>query len=173
MPEEKTLIVDSVTNPFEHILYEIEMYLFSYIIRVSIDKPEDQLLSNMVVDSRAIHLRNLSFFFYKKKIGQYWHVSDYMDSCSFPFLDDKELFEEIKDYSSRATCHLLDQRLEGTFKKETAECYQNAFPIILGAIKFFLSEIDRKVNSESKEYWESPFIQNEADYIKNKLLISV
>ena len=49
-------------NPFDHILYEFSTYLQAFLIRC-----DSQLITNFQVDSRLVHLRNLAYFFDKKK----------------------------------------------------------------------------------------------------------
>lgn len=50
-------------NIFDHILYEIEMYIATYKMLFNYALLEDKLLNNMVLESHAIHLRNLIEFF--------------------------------------------------------------------------------------------------------------
>ena len=51
---------------FDHVLYEIEMYLISFRI-VPAEDALKQLVINMCVDDRAIHLRNLAYLFNESK----------------------------------------------------------------------------------------------------------
>ena len=161
--------MDYIKNPFEHILYEIEMYLTSYRI-VPLDGPLIAFMNNFIVDSRAIHLRNLAVFFYKEKRGENWHVGDYINSISIAVITDEALFRDIRDYTSRATGHLLDYRLKETYKEETTQCFTKAFPIIVNAINSFLDVMNDEVKPKYKSDWEDPHIQNLVEFIKNDLL---
>lgn len=158
-------------NPFEHILYEVEMYLATYKFAPNANDPLATFANNFIVDSRAIHLRNLAVFFYQKKTGNYWHASDYVcNSSTISFLTDATLFMELKDYSSRATAHLLDQRLDVAYKSRTIACYQKVHPIIINAIKSFLTALDNDVKPEYKTDWEDTEIQDIVSFVKAQLL---
>ncbi len=56
-------------NIFEHLLYEFRMYLETYArLRKHIhEKNGDSILKNMILESHAVHLRNLIEFFNREK----------------------------------------------------------------------------------------------------------
>ncbi len=151
-------------NPFEHILYEIEMYLYTYAFM-----SDDQFALNMATDSHAMHLRNLCVFFGKEKRKEHsfnddrksWHVSDYLDSIEgIRLINDDDLSRRIWDCTSWATGHLLGKRLNDGFKENTVQCYQDAFPVLLDAIKDFLAIDAEVVKSDYKDQWENGQIQD-------------
>ena len=163
--------MSTANNPFEHILYEIEMYLATYKFAPNANDPLALFANNFIADSRAIHLRNLVVFFYQKKTGKYWHAGDYVCNASaINFLTDATLFKDIKDYASRATAHLLDERLDVAYKSNTIACYQKVHPIIINAIKSFLTALDNDVKPEYKTDWEDTDIQKNVGFIKTELL---
>ncbi len=161
--------MSNVKNPFEHILYEIEMYLITYsdslFVRIG-----DQFSVNMVLDSRAIHLRNLAYLFQQNKQGQYWYAGDYIKDVKAVHLLEPDLFKTIKEYTSRATCHLLDYRLEADYKKETAQCYTDAFPEIKKAIITFFDALNSDIKDEYINFWEEKYIQSLYHFIEDELL---
>ena len=158
-------------NPFEHILYEMEMYLVSYKAIPGIELL-NQLVLNMILDSRAIHLRNLAVFFGKKKSGDYWHISDYVNDCSsISLITDERLWKDIKNYTSRATGHLLDYRLSDSYKEDTVQCYRRAYPIIIKAIRSAFEAFDTNIKQEYEDSWKDENIQMIVSFIKNDLLV--
>lgn len=152
-------------NPFEHILYECEMLLCSGN-RLN-GQTNNQLEYNITLDCFAIHLRNLAYFFNEAKINQYWHASDYINDSSKLGLIPSSLYHEIKEYTSRATCHLLDYRLAETYKTDTMQCYKKAFPIIRNAIMQFVSALDTDIKQEYKSYWQEQEIQEVSTFVKS------
>ena len=48
-------------NIFDHIIYEFNMYLYTYTLLLKGEK--DKRKRNMILESQAIHLRNLIEFF--------------------------------------------------------------------------------------------------------------
>lgn len=163
--------MEDVKNPFNHILYEIQMYLVTYKINVLQNHPLRNIEKNLILDGRAIHLRNLVIFFYKEKSGKNWHVDDYVNnSIANRCFTDETLFKDIKNYASRATGHLLDQRLKETYKDETGKCYQKAYPVIVQSIKQFFTAMENDVKNEYKINWEDKDIQGIVRFIKHDLL---
>ena len=157
-------------NPFEHILYEVEMYLLTYKLSISTTDPLFQFKTNFLVDSRAIHLRNLAYFFNEKKSHKCWHISDYISDINNIKLLDDALFKKVNRYTSQATGHLTDARLSETYKTDTAKCYQTAFPHVVEAINSFFTALEKNVKPEYKNDWEDPEIQKLVSFVKNQLL---
>lgn len=158
-----------VTNPFDHILYEIEMYLYSY--QPGLFSMPSQLMINLIYDSRAIHLRNLACFFSKARKSGCWWANDYVnDSSNIQFLDNA-LSRQINNYMSRATGHLLNYRLEETYKEDTKKCFQDAYPCIIAAIMSFFDTMDHNAKTEFRDYWKNKDICNRVEkvvmYIKS------
>ena len=81
-------------NPFDHILYEFSMYLLSYPIDTGISA-----LNNLKVDSHLVHLRNLAYFFDKKKNCDI-HASNYVNDPASIVIETKLL----KDIYYRTNC---------------------------------------------------------------------
>ena len=152
-----------IKNPFGHILYEIEMYLLTYKII-----PGDQIINNLIIESRAVHLRNLAVFFYREKTKGYWYVGDYINDVSaINLLSDEALFKNIKKYSSRATAHLSDDRLQESYKTDTMECYEQAKPVIVDAINGFFVALDNVIKPQYKTDWLDEKVQD----LKNQILL--
>jgi len=151
-------------NPFEHILYECEMLL--YTGNQLVGQLNNQLDLNMTLDSFAIHLRNLAYFFNEAKISQYWHASDYINDRSKLSLIPSSLYQEIKEYTSRATCHLLDYRLGESYKAQTMQCYNKALPQLRNCIMQFISTLDIDCKQEYRSYWQVQKIQKVSFFIK-------
>jgi len=154
-----------VTNPFDHILYEIEMYLYTYQL-IQHNMPSQPSV-NLILDSRAIYLRNLAYFFHKEKKRGCWSAFDYVNDPSIlTFLDDT-LFQQVNDNMSRATGHLLDYRLEESYKENTKKCFKDAYPSIIDAIKSFFDAMDHNAKIDYQDYWNNIDICNRVKKIKN------
>ena len=162
---------DTTANPFEHILYEMKMYLYSQLKLIPDTFPNKRVIENMFVDSRAIHLRNLADFFEDKVMNKskLWHFSDFVNDVNVVYTIKKPLFVTIKDFTSKATCHLSNQRLEEEFKDETLECVKNALPEMIKAIRSFFKALDDHVKEKYKCYWENEDIQEYATEIRKLL----
>lgn len=157
-------------NRFEHVFYEIQMYLASYDSYTE-NIAQKQYLINLLLDSRAIHLRNLAYFFKKEKLGEYWNVCDFVcDTNSINLIDDS-LFNDIKTFTSRATCHLLDYRLDESYKQNTSKCLNITFPVMINAINSFLNELEVGIKPELANEFNDPTIQGVFKSIKGELLL--
>lgn len=163
---------DTTNNPFEHILYEIKMYLYSQLKLIPDGIENELVLHNMIVDSRAIHLRNLADFFIENKVSKtkYWHFSDYVDNGSVNGIK-KDLYRRIQRYTSQATCHLVDQRLKETFKDDTLDCVQDALPEMTKLIRDFISDMNYSVKKEYQDKWKNHDIQGHVAEIESLLPI--
>ena len=140
-------------NEFTHILYEMKMYLVTYGLTYS-----DQIFTNLVRANHAIHLRNLAYFFCRDKKGHYWHVSDFVnDRSRIRTLSGKQ-FSRIGQYASGATGHLVDDRVSETYKKETRQVEEKAFPHIVNAIQDFLQALEADVVSAYEHKWNDPCV---------------
>lgn len=156
-------------NHFEHILYEINMYIDTYLIHIPDNIANKQLYTNLVVESRAIHLRNLGEFFREKKEGKNWHYSDFVNSTNIHVIN-KELFGKIKRYTSQASCHLTDERIRKDFKKETSDCTKEAFGEIVLSIDSFFRALETNIKKEYIKEWENDDIQTRVQMTRLKLM---
>ncbi len=145
-------------NPFNHILYEFSMYLQASLIQCNV-----QFVTNLLVDSRLVHMRNLAYFFCsgKEQSKKYFHYSMFIKE-KIPQEIDRGLFTEIQTVTSNSTCHLLRGRLKGSFKQETALLEQRVFPILVSLIKAFLDGLDDNVCSNYADAWADEQIQRDA-----------
>lgn len=144
-------------NPFDHILYEFSMYLQASLIRCN-----DQFITNLLIDSRMVHTRNLAYFFcLNKKSKSYLHYSMYISKL-LPQAIDHKLSKEIETVTSNSTCHLLKGRLKESFKKETYEFEQRILPLFVSLIKAFISELNKNVCPDYATAWADTQIQKNA-----------
>lgn len=58
-------IIKNKSNVFDHILYEFEMYIqtFNELVKLFQQDSENQFMENVLLESHAVHLRNLIEFF--------------------------------------------------------------------------------------------------------------
>lgn len=161
--------MSDLNNRFEHILYEFEMCLFACRSCAAIDRNEH----NLAADSFAIHLRSLAVFFCendnRNRPRENWHVSDVLDDISSIDLLSSDLCKRICKYTSKATGHLGNDRLNNSFKKDCEQCYKQAFPQIAGAIGEFLSIAPGTVKPAFKAQWEATYIQQRIPRIESLL----
>ncbi len=156
-------------NHFDHILYEIEMYLFSYRV-IPAEDALKQLTVNLSIEERAIHLRNLAYLFNESKISDNWHVEQFINDITKVSLLKKDLSKRIRDCVSLSTGHLLDKRLDPLNKSETSKCYEEAYPEMIKAITSFFEALDTDINPVLRPEWEDERIQNRVSIIKQYLL---
>ena len=78
-------LLDQKGNLFDHVLYEFEMYIYTYykISDNTVARKSDQATYNALLESHAIHLRNLIEFF----------------NCEKDCISMKTLFEKVVDTS--------------------------------------------------------------------------
>ena len=143
-------------NPFNHILYEFSMYLQASTLR-----SDDQFITNLLVDSRMVHMRNLAYFFSSvdDRNKNYLHCSMYIIS-GIPQGIDRSLFSEVQRITSNSTCHLLKGRLKESFKHEASLFEQRVFPAFVSLIKCFILEMDKEPCSEYASAWADKQIQD-------------
>lgn len=149
-------------NPFDHILYEFLMYL-----QASILQSNDQFITNLLVDSRLVHLRNLAYFFDKKKHCDI-HASVYVlhpESC----LIESNLLSDIYHKTNCAACHMSFERQKIDFKQQTLNCEIQAFKMLVSAIQDYLTLLDTDVKPEFFAFWKDETIQAEALEIRQKV----
>ena len=151
------------TNPFDHILYEFSMYLHTYVFNST-----EQLITNLLIDSRMVHMRNLAYFFCSdndKRKG-YIHYTNYIKGRLSNEID-HALFSTIQRITSNSTCHLLKGRLGGTFKQETAQFDKMVFPKLVLLIKEFVTSVSSEaIREEYRDQWENEQIQANAACVK-------
>lgn len=149
------------SNPFDHILYEFQMYIASYPTDTG-----DKVFNNMKVDSHLVHLRNLAYFFDKKK-GKHTdlHASNYVIDAD-PFLIDSERLSDIYNCTSGAVCHMSKNRLNTDFKQKTIECELHSFRMFLLAIYHYLDALDESIKPEYIDLWNDENIKRMAKNLK-------
>ena len=149
-------------NPFEHILYEFSTYLQAFLLRC-----DSQLITNLQVDSRLIHLRNLAYFFDKKKNCDI-HASVYVEHPESCLVESKHL-RDIFHFTNCAACHMSFERLKPDFKQRTLDCENHAFLELIPLIRQYLFLLETDIKPEYKAFWEDARIQAEAETIRQKV----
>lgn len=149
-------------NPFNHILYEFSMYLQAYLLQC-----DSQLITNFQVDSRLVHLRNLAYFFDKKKNCDL-HASVYVVHPESCLIDTKQL-SNIYHFTNCAACHMSFERLKPDFKQRTLDCENQALKELVPVIRQYLYLLDTDLKPEYKDFWNNERIQAEAESIKQKV----
>lgn len=146
-------------KPVNHILYEFSMYLQTLLYRT-----DNQFVTNLMVDSRMVHMRNIAYFFSsaKAKNKKYLHYFMYINRA-LPQEINHDLFTEIQKYTSNSTCHLLIGRLKDSFKQETALFEQRAFPLFVSMINSFLNDLNTNISPDFASAWADERIQRNAD----------
>ena len=101
-------IIERKSNMFDHLLYEFEMYIFTFsrLSNLNPNHEDHALMKNVLIESHAVHLRNLIEFF----------------NCDFGGINMKTIFSEPQDLSfddtaleakktvNRAIEHLTEER---------------------------------------------------------------
>ena len=149
-------------NPFDHIFYEFSMYLQDFSIRC-----DDPFIQNLLVDSRLVHLRNLAYFFDRKKNCDI-HASVYVehpDSC----LIESTHLSNVYHMSNCAACHMSFERLKPDFKQRTLNCEDQAFRELVPLIGQYIYLLETDLKAEYQAFWNDERIQAEATAIKKKV----
>lgn len=148
-------------NEFTHILYEAKMYIKTYRFT-----PSDQMFVNLVRVNHSVHLRNLAYFFGEKKQRANYHYSEFVADKSMVKPLPSELYGKIMRYCSGAVDHLGPDRVSNTYKNETEEWENEAFPIVIEAISGLLDALDKGVAQAHKQNWQNPYVQNLANSVR-------
>ena len=144
--------LDMKKNIFNHILYEFEMYLDSYML-FSITSPSNidkQLWNNVLIECHSIHLRILLEFFKKKKIDSECGTKDHSDRKNKgkstittrtifdnPTSLDLDITSEMKQPLNKALGHLTTERYQ-----QGSELSHNLIKVIN---KMFKEEIPSRI----------------------------
>ena len=149
-------------NPFDHILYEMEMYVRTYRFTVG-----DQFFTNLMKANHSVHLRNLTYFFSKgRKDENNWRYWEFMADRNLVQSLSGNQFKKFKQYRSGAVDHLNGNKMSDDYKQETEECEDEAFPVIVGRIIEFLDAMDAGAAEGREEDWGDPRIQDRAKYLR-------
>lgn len=176
------------SNHFSHLVYEIDMYIYSleYLSTHKADMNSGDIEKcrayNMAIDSHAVHLRNLAAFGSAMKspkkrkdpnstFVQYvpWSIEQFVQNKSNSYLLRKDLVDVIQEYTSHATCHLFDARLDPNDKNNSFERYKQAFQEIKHVILAWCKAFDTDINPDLKSEWENEEIQRLIVDIKVRL----
>ena len=149
-------------NPFDHILYEFSTYLQAFLIRC-----DSQLITNFQVDSRLVHLRNLAYFFDKKKNCDI-HASVYVEHPESCLVETKN-FSNVYHITNCAACHMSFERLKPDFKQRTLDCENQAFRELVPLIREYLYLLDTDLKPEYEAFWNDARIQALAKEIKQRV----
>lgn len=149
-------------NPFDHVLYEFLMYVSTMFLDTT-----DQMRINLQVDSHLVHLRNLAYFFNKKKDCDI-HASEYIvhpDKCC---IETKKL-SSIFYITNCAACHMSNERLKADFKAKTRDVEKKAFRLLLPLIIHYIELLDTDIKTEYKAFWANENIQEYKQKILRKI----
>ena len=122
-------------NIFDHVLYEFEMYIYSYseLIRLCPPKGLDQLKYNMAIECYSVHLRNILEFF-NCDGGENCIDVNMILKGSHNYALSGEPYKSlmVKQYVNKSVDHLSRQRFcwDGDEIKDLAE-RQKKIPIVM------------------------------------------
>lgn len=140
-------------NHFDHILYEFYMYL-----KACTTLGVDQFETNLRVDSREIHLRNLIYFFNETKQGKCMHYRTYIQN-RLPGEIDRKTFNLVQNVTCNGTCHMQEGRLNPEAKKNALKVETDIFPRMCELIIKFIREMYRSCVPDYMEQWSANSIQ--------------
>ena len=152
----------NVNNPFDHIMYEFSMYL-----ETSTMLSNDPFMTNLLIDSKTVHLRNLAYFFDSKPDCAI-HAANYVNKSDNLLIDHKAL-SKIYMYTNNAACHMSKERLKSTYKTECAANHRDAFSLMCPYILKYVNALENDVRTEYKGFWEDKEIQALAQSIKSRI----
>ena len=154
--------MDIEKNPFDHILYEMSMYIKTYRFKTG-----NQILTNLLRANHSVHLRNLTYFFKPGATGNNdWHYSEFINDETAVNPLPKNISDECKKYCCGAVDHLNGNRMNDDYKKKTGASEDAAFPEIIRTIQEFLAALDADVNQDNVGFWKAPNIQKRAKELR-------
>ena len=152
-----------IENPFEHILYEFEMYIHTYDLLFNKHEYQDQFSKNLLVESHMLHLRILRYFFdYKYKKG--FLARDFVNDAKGLLFGQDDLKDVLK-YINNCGCHLSTERLKSDYKEKTSMVMYEAFPVIMNRIYTFICLLDHDIKEQYCMQWKNQNIQVRKDRI--------
>lgn len=152
-------------NPFDHILYELSMYVATYSYNT-----DDVFINNMRVDSHIMHLRNIADFFCANEQNKEMHASFYLKNV-LPHLLKGKVLKRIKKYTNGAGSHLDKSRVEANYKQQAMKCFEEAFDVIKPIICEYLDHLEYDVKDEFIDAWLSKDIQKKVNALRLELII--
>lgn len=150
-------------NVFDHILYEFEMYIETHEMlengffqrRMNYTT----VLKNAVIESHAIHLRNLLSFFEGKDSINCNTICTSMDKIGIKAVEQK------KKIISLAVCHLGEERYicsseDSNISIQFAKLSEELFPVVCKYIFSFLNKLQNgDVHNKYLDMYENDKIQ--------------
>lgn len=179
-------VLEQKKNIFDHIFYEMEMFLYTEILLTNIDtidlsydsciisKKEErkQVLINILIVSNFTHIRNLLYFF--SPVGKQDDIicSNILKNpyCAELNFDNKSYdYIEAKEHVNKTVSHLTEVRL---LPKSTIESYNILKPIklaLLEKIRVFISLSPQAVKEEYMAQYNTSQTLELMQIIKNLL----
>ncbi len=150
-----TTDISMENNPFEHILYEFEMYLMSFYF----DSPNNNYIKDLIVESRNVHMRNLAYFFSAKETNRSntIHYYSYIERKLDDEISRKAEMDDVHDATSCMTCHIQEGRKGIDAKQKSYNIALKYHKRFVNLIKEFL---ESPVKQEHMNDWINPNIQN-------------
>ena len=168
MSIEMDSLLNQKKNIFEHIFYEFSMYYQSYctLIRINTSDtlmlPNKQFWKNVLIESHAIHLRNLIEFFSCEK----GTISANTILKEVPKLGIPETNKKVWAIN-KAVSHLTIERVDASTGKDNLSLKMSnligeMFPIVSNRIKDFLKLLAN--NGAIEEKYMADFSASEIQY---------
>jgi len=166
-------LFDRKKNIFDHIFYEIEMFLYTF--SDSNIKNLNVYLKNAVMESNRIHLRNLFDFFRKeKRYDDDIIISDLISNAGtlrkIENVEDKfkNLVKECKEVIDKLTAHLTLKRINKS-KDFMEKCNpKEYFDSIIENLRIFFDALEKnEMKEEYKKDFENADIQKRFNALKN------
>ena len=168
----KLTLFDRKKNIFDHIFYEIEMFLYTF--SDSNIKNLNVYLKNAVMESNRIHLRNLFDFFRKEKryvddiiLCDILSNADTINKIENVEDKHKDLVKDCKKAINKLTAHLSHLRVE-----KSEDFMKNFYPeldnSIIENIRIFFDALEKsEMKEEYKKDFENADIQKRFNALKN------
>ena len=145
-------------NPFDHILYEFSMYISTMFLNT-----HDHMQINLHIDSHLVHLRNLAYFFDKKRNCDI-HASEYIMHPEECLLETTKL-NDIYHITNCAACHMSKERLKPDFKEKTRKVEKDAFKLLLPMITRYMALLETDIKPIYEASWKNESIQESGQRI--------
>lgn len=153
-------LLDRKSNLFDHLLYEFEMYLITYFSLCDNDQSNSAFKRNVLIESHAVHLRNLIEFFNCEK-NCLTMKSVFVGDHDLSF-DDSTM--KAKQTISKAIDHLTEERYTwNQTEKDLTIRFNDVIPQMYGIICVRVREcIDLLLNNTDVKQVVQSDLQDES-----------
>lgn len=154
--------LEDYNNPFIQIFHEFHIFLFT----AQYDCKSNKMLSNVILDSKKIHIRALcEFFSNQRNTKDDFIYKDFISSSTDLSVD---IDKTLRTFINKNTAHISKQRGNGTINVPDGE-FLKVQQALIKSINRFIGELDNHVCDKYKDLYNEKDVQN----IKSSVLTQI